>query len=92
MDIGRLARTDCRVILTLNIPETLPFDTVRAGFPITLVRNEVPKGFGANHNTAFKAAAGDYFCILNPDIRLHEDPFPALFFYLCGPQLDLPDS
>jgi GT2 family glycosyltransferase len=35
-------------------------------------------GFGANHNQAFKSSHGDYFCILNPDIRLLDCPFPVL--------------
>ncbi|MGH8671273.1 MAG: glycosyltransferase, partial [Burkholderiales bacterium] len=36
------------------------------------------KGFAANHNAAFRFAKADCFCVLNPDIQLKEDPFPAL--------------
>jgi N-acetylglucosaminyl-diphospho-decaprenol L-rhamnosyltransferase len=85
-DIARLGRTDCRIVLTLNIPEDLPFDPTRAGVPVALVRNVEPKGYGANHNAAFKAARGDHFCVLNPDIRLHHDPFPALLALLRDPR------
>jgi GT2 family glycosyltransferase len=66
------------IILTRNIPETLDFNPGELTLPIRLVDNPFPKGFGANHNAAFKIAAGDYFCVLNPDIRLKENPFPAL--------------
>lgn len=77
-DLRRLRPAGLEVILTLNIEETLPFDLHAFPFPIELVRNESPKGFAANHNAAFSLAGGMYFCVLNPDIRLQADPFPAL--------------
>lgn len=67
-----------RVIVTVNIPEPLPFASNSLPFPLLLVQNASPKGFGANHNAAFKTMEGDVFCVLNPDIRLTEDPFPVL--------------
>lgn len=78
-DLGRLDRKDIQVILTWNkgtegiaIPETdFPF-------AFTQIENETPKGFAANHNTAFKRSYGANFVILNPDIRIFQDPFPAL--------------
>ena len=66
------------VILTVNIEEAVSFPTGTHGFPIRVVRNAEPKGFGANHNAAFKLAKGDFFCVLNPDIRLTMNPFPTL--------------
>ncbi len=39
---------------------------------------EHPKGFGANHNAAFRLRASQFFCVLNPDVRLTQDPFPLL--------------
>jgi N-acetylglucosaminyl-diphospho-decaprenol L-rhamnosyltransferase len=66
------------LILTLNIAEQLPFDVSAYMFPIYVIRNTSPKGFGANHNAASKSANGIYFCVLNPDIRLTSDPFPEL--------------
>jgi len=77
-DLRRLRPTGLEVILTLNIEESLPFDLHAFPFPIELVQNERPKGFAANHNAAFSLAGGSYFCVLNPDIRLEADPFPAL--------------
>ena len=66
------------VVLTINVEETLSFDTSDYGFPIRIIRNAAPKGFGENHNAAFRIAAGKFFCVLNPDIRLAKDPFPSL--------------
>ena len=66
------------VILTVNIDEAVSFTTGTHGFPIRVVGNAEPKGFGANHNAAFKLAKGDFFCVLNPDIRLTMNPFPTL--------------
>ncbi len=72
------------VILTLNIPEALPFSAGDFNFPVRLITNEKPKGFGANHNQAFSASSGEYFVVLNPDIRLRADPLPALMEVLGG--------
>lgn len=66
------------LILTLNLDEPLPFITESFSYPITLFRNSVPMGFGANQNQAFRHASGRYFCVVNPDIRLNGNPFPAL--------------
>lgn len=66
------------VILTLNLEETLPFGLGGFSYPIKLVRNATPMGFGANHNQAFTHARGRYFCVMNPDIRLDSNPFKAL--------------
>ena len=45
---------------------------------IKYIYNEKQKGFGANHNAAFKSASGKYFCVLNPDIEFINNPFPVL--------------
>jgi hypothetical protein len=66
------------VLLTVNLPEPLPFDAAQFGFPVVLIHNPQPLGFGANHNQAFARARGEYFCVVNPDIRLNHDPFTAL--------------
>jgi N-acetylglucosaminyl-diphospho-decaprenol L-rhamnosyltransferase len=76
-DIGRHCR-GVEVLLTVNVPERLPFEPSSFGFPVRLVANDAPRGFGANHNAAFRLARGGYFCVLNPDVRLNSDPFPAL--------------
>lgn len=80
-DLDR-CRVPLEVILTLNVPERLPFQAKDFGFPITLVENERRKGFGSNHNYAYSQASGGYFCVLNPDIRISGDPFPLLIRHL----------
>jgi hypothetical protein len=77
-DLAALRTVPLEVLLTLNVPEPLPFQP--DGFPFTLhvLRNAAPRGFGANHNAAFRGAGGEFFCVVNPDIRIAADPFPAL--------------
>lgn len=65
----------CRVILTQNIPEATNF----RGHPnVHIIENSSPKGFGANHNWAFRQVQTPYFCVLNPDIVFKKNPFPEL--------------
>lgn len=75
-DLVALRRDDLEVIYTANVPEAVPVETA-APF-VTLVRNEAPQGFARNHNAAFARARGAYFCVVNPDIRMEQDPFPVL--------------
>ncbi|KQM36614.1 glycosyltransferase family 2 protein [Sphingomonas sp. Leaf10] len=64
---GQTGITEWLIIVTINIPEEFkPLD----GLNLRLVRNDVPKGFAANHNTAAVMAEGKLFLIINPDIRL----------------------
>jgi GT2 family glycosyltransferase len=64
-----------QIILTLNIPQLIK---IKNNEKITIIQNEMPFGFGANHNNAFKLCTQPFFCVLNPDIELVEDPFPTL--------------
>lgn len=68
------------VVLVQNIPE----EQVRAidGVPLRVVKNLRPKGFGKNHNIAFEVSVSSYFCVINPDIRLKNNPFPVLLRHL----------
>jgi GT2 family glycosyltransferase len=75
-----------KLILTINVAETLP-SLQGLPFPVEVVHNTRPLGFGANHNQAFARATGDCFAVLNPDLRLAQDPFPALLGALADPQL-----
>src|SRR6266849_690150 len=72
-DLSLHSKTVIEVLLTVNVPETLPFDPTRFAFPVRLLSNAKPRGFGANHNAAFGKCRGKHFCVMNPDIRL-EDP------------------
>ena len=77
-DLDLISSTSFEVLLTLNIPEELPFTPGQFGFPIKLIQNAEPQGLGANQNAAFRASQHPLFCVLNPDIRLPSDPFPQL--------------
>lgn len=77
-DLERHSDTEFEVLLTLNIPENLAFSGAEFRFPLHIKENPSPKGFGANHNAAFQRARYGHFCVLNPDIRMPDDPFPEL--------------
>lgn len=85
-DLARYCMEQVEVILTLNLPEELPFDPQEFGYVIQIVRNSIPKGFGENHNAAFRLVNTDYFCILNPDVRIQNNLFPDLMAGLRDPQ------
>lgn len=61
-----------KIVLTSNLAESI---NVRPHwkFPIERIENPQPRGFGANHNTAFRRCETEWFLILNPDIRLESD-------------------
>lgn len=64
-----------RIVLTRNIPEA---SGVVTDSLIEIIENATPKGFGANHNTAFSNCREPFYCVLNPDIELNDNPFPTL--------------
>lgn len=70
-----------RIIVTLNIPEPFPADR---NDKVIVVKNDHPKGFGENHNAAFAFVNTGFYCVINPDIELTEDPFHALLHKLAG--------
>ena len=63
------------ILVTKNIPETL---TLESSQRIVIIDNPSPKGFGANHNAAFRLSHQPMFCPLNPDVELVDNPFPGL--------------
>lgn len=72
------------IIITQNIPE-------RVEYPVDprldIMCNKAPCGYGANQNAAFAGAVTPFFCVLNPDIRLTGNPFPALLTELHDEQV-----
>lgn len=88
-DLAQNVSTSLRVILTLNLPEDFDEFPANATYPfeIFVIRNSAPKGFGANHNAASKHVSTGLFCVMNPDIRLQSDPFPALIEILTNPKI-----
>ncbi len=81
-DLENYLIENIKVILTLNIEESLSFDINHYRFPIDIIRNQEPKGFGENHNQAFTYCDSPYFCVINPDVRLISDPFATLISQL----------
>lgn len=67
-----------QLILTRNIPEPLPSIPEGLRARTQVIDNLRTRSFAANHNTAFSLSQSPYFAILNPDLRLPENPFPAL--------------
>lgn len=67
-----------KVVVTENLPEGRTSDGRFGDLDIRYIQNAEPKGFGANHNAAFAFCDTPYFCVVNPDVRLIENPFPAL--------------
>jgi N-acetylglucosaminyl-diphospho-decaprenol L-rhamnosyltransferase len=61
-----------RVVLTLNVPERVRAEEGLA-FPVEVIRNARPRGFGANHNTAFARTTTPWFLVMNPDLRIDSD-------------------
>jgi len=73
-DLARLRpRGVGKLILTLNRPEELPAGIESLPFEVQVLRNERARGFGANHNRAFKHCTTPWFAILNPDLHLISD-------------------
>jgi N-acetylglucosaminyl-diphospho-decaprenol L-rhamnosyltransferase len=64
------------VIVTSNIPGSYYHHS--HGLNVLELNNRVALGFGENHNQAFCYCKSDFFCVCNPDIRLSENPFPAM--------------
>lgn len=87
-DLARFADSvSIEVILTLNIPEQLSFSVEDFPYSVKILENAFPKGFGANHNAAFRQSKGEWFCVMNPDIRLNGNPFPDLLACLANPDV-----
>jgi hypothetical protein len=88
-DLARHAARSCQaIVVTKNVPEDWTPPAVLGGIPVTLIENPRPLGFAANHNQAFARCSTPWFAVLNPDLRLTLDPFPALIesleFARCG--------
>ena len=67
-----------KVVLTCNRPEPLPDIPDNLAFPLEIIHNPLPMGFGANHNQAFERCDSEWFLVINPDVRLHSDVLSSL--------------
>ncbi len=66
------------VTVTRNLSDPSVYNYDHFPFPVTVLENGTPKGFGANHNQAFITCEEDYFCVVNPDILLTSNIFDVL--------------
>ena len=80
--LGLFHKNIAKTIVTFNVPEKVRVKQEDYPFEICLLYNDTPKGFSANHNQAFNYCDTEYFCVMNPDISVSEDPFPTLLPYL----------
>lgn len=92
---------DCPEISQIVVTHNMLEDAYEFGDPrVMLIKNARPKGFGANHNAAFRLCSQPAFCPLNPDIQLLENPFPTLLeclnndarVALAAPRVQAPDG
>jgi len=78
-DLARFVQeSDLHVTVLSNLPEPRPATPQSLAGRIEFLLNERPAGFAANHNRVFRGCDSPYFCVLNPDLRISENPFPAL--------------
>lgn len=78
-DLEKILIADLEIIITVNMPED---DSILTSsiLSIKIIRNSSPKGFGANHNSAFEISRGKYFAIVNPDVRISNFNLDFLIF------------
>lgn len=76
-DLAELSQRNFEVLITVNMPEDESLYQSYP-FPINIIRNKTPKGFGANHNAAFHQSTGNWFFVVNPDIRIRSLDFDEL--------------
>ena len=69
-DLNNIEQSCFDVIVTSNTSENVPLNQDHR-FSFSLIKNNYPKGFGANHNQAFLKSDADFFIITNPDIRIN---------------------
>jgi N-acetylglucosaminyl-diphospho-decaprenol L-rhamnosyltransferase len=76
-DLAELPQRNFEVIITANLPED---ESLYEGysFPLRVICNRTPKGFGANHNAAFHQSTAKWFAVVNPDIRIRSLDFAEL--------------
>ena len=77
-DLERNCNTALHVVVTENAPDSASLILPDGRHRYETLVNERPKGFGANHNSAFRRCETRTFCVVNPDVRVPSDPFPAL--------------
>lgn len=85
-DLDALPEKNFEVIVTLNLPEddACFYDY---SFPLRVIKNVKPKGFGSNHNAAFNYSEGKFYVVVNPDVRINSLDFNELISPLSDPMV-----
>ena len=61
---------NCTFVITINAGKLINKNLLPKNLNIEIIKNNQVKGFGKNHNFAFKQIESDYFIVCNPDIRI----------------------
>jgi N-acetylglucosaminyl-diphospho-decaprenol L-rhamnosyltransferase len=82
------------LIVTINSPELdhekdMDGLALISNITVILIKNRNLKGFGTNHNQAFRKCETEFFCVINPDIDLTNEPFTDLLKALKAPDIGL---
>lgn len=97
-DLRSVVHDGLKIVVTINIPEDESRLKEFSDLDIRIIRNSSPKGFGANHNTAFMSGPSDHFVVVNPDIRLSRFSFDSMLrrfdasIGACAPLVFSPDG
>ena len=75
-----MSSSNWEVVLTHNILENFILPDI--SFPTKQLWNLRPRGFSSNHNRAFETAEGDFFLILNPDVKIPRNIIPELLEFV----------
>lgn len=78
-----------QLIVTDNLGRDLPELDASEWHSLRMRRNDRPRGYASNHNSAFLEAGGEYFCILNPDVLFVESILRPLTRTLEGGAADI---
>lgn len=96
--IGVSGDLPLKILVTLNLPEPLFVTPSSGGADVEIIHNHAPRGFGENHNAAFRRCDTPYFCVLNPDVRLDAGVLEVLMAIVrqspgvAGPRVVAPDG
>jgi N-acetylglucosaminyl-diphospho-decaprenol L-rhamnosyltransferase len=90
-DLGRIKPSlVTHIVITHNTTDDMAAFPSQVGkAKVSQILNSYTKGFGANHNAAFKTISEPFFAVLNPDLRIAEDPFDVLLQRFEEPQVML---
>lgn len=66
------------LVITHNLPPSGADLACLWPGPISIISNDSPKGFSANHNAALRRGQGRYLAAIDPDLVMLGDPFDQL--------------